>query len=187
MSKERKSQIIKAAAKRFARHGLNKTTLEEIAGDLRIGKATIYNYFNSKEELFYECLEWDVNLIIVDMQYIFDEPEVPFKGKFIKYFEYKTTILENYKLLYDLILLLLRDNTFEKEAKIYSEMISKETEVLSNAMISAYKKRSKNKIVQFAKLSVKSSWGNVCSYELSKTNEDLFNVKETAKILIESF
>ncbi|HED08177.1 MAG TPA: TetR family transcriptional regulator, partial [Ignavibacteria bacterium] len=35
MSKERKSQIIKAAAKRFARHGLNKTTLEEIAGDLR--------------------------------------------------------------------------------------------------------------------------------------------------------
>jgi len=121
------------------------------------------------------------------MKDIFDQPEVSFKEKFIKYFEYKTTILENYKLLYDLILLLLRDNTFEKEAILYSEMISKETEALSNAMISAYKKRSKNKIIQFAKLSVKSSWGNVCSYELSKTNEDLFNVKETAKILIESF
>jgi len=42
MANERKIQIIKAAAKRFARHGLNKTTLDEVARDIRIGKATIF-------------------------------------------------------------------------------------------------------------------------------------------------
>ena len=55
--KDRKIQILKAAVKRFAKHGLNKTTLDEIARDLRIGKATIYNYFESKEELFYETIK----------------------------------------------------------------------------------------------------------------------------------
>ena len=45
MLKERKQQIIRAAVKRFARHGHGKTTLDEIARDIRIGKATIYHYF----------------------------------------------------------------------------------------------------------------------------------------------
>ncbi len=51
MPNDRKIQIIKAAAKRFARHGLNKTTLDEVARDIRIGKATIYHYFTSKDDL----------------------------------------------------------------------------------------------------------------------------------------
>jgi len=51
LDKERKIQIIKAAVKRFTKHGLHKTTLDEVARDLRIGKATIYNYFESKEDL----------------------------------------------------------------------------------------------------------------------------------------
>jgi len=53
MANERKHQIIRAAVKRFARHGHGKTTLEEIARDIRIGKATIYHYFESKDELFF--------------------------------------------------------------------------------------------------------------------------------------
>jgi AcrR family transcriptional regulator len=55
-TKEKKLQIIKAAAKRFDKHGLAKTTLNEIARDLRIGKATLYGYFSSKEELFFSVL-----------------------------------------------------------------------------------------------------------------------------------
>ena len=61
MANERKLQIIKAAAKRFARHGLNKTTLDEVARDIRIGKATIYHYFTSKDDLlFLATLKWDL-------------------------------------------------------------------------------------------------------------------------------
>ncbi len=57
MANERKIQIIKAAAKRFARHGLNKTTLDEVARDIRIGKATIYHYFTSKDDLYFATLK----------------------------------------------------------------------------------------------------------------------------------
>ena len=56
MEKEKKKQLIRTAAKRFEKHGIKKTTLDEIARDLRITKATIYHYFNSKEDLFHSTL-----------------------------------------------------------------------------------------------------------------------------------
>ena len=61
MANKRKQQIIRAAVKRFARHGSGKTTLEEIARDIRIGKATIYHYFESKDELFFASLKWETD------------------------------------------------------------------------------------------------------------------------------
>ncbi|MCK7524579.1 MAG: TetR/AcrR family transcriptional regulator [Ignavibacteriales bacterium] len=64
MANERKIQIIKAAAKRFARHGLAKTTLDEVARDIRIGKATIYHYFTSKDDLYFATLKWECELFI---------------------------------------------------------------------------------------------------------------------------
>ena len=68
MANERKIQIIKAAAKRFARHGLNKTTLDEVARDIRIGKATIYHYFQSKDDLFYEALKWEIDIFLISVK-----------------------------------------------------------------------------------------------------------------------
>jgi len=49
MANKRKQQIIQTAVKLFARHGLGKTTLDEIVRDIRIDKATIYHYFESKD------------------------------------------------------------------------------------------------------------------------------------------
>ncbi|PKN72465.1 MAG: TetR/AcrR family transcriptional regulator, partial [Deltaproteobacteria bacterium HGW-Deltaproteobacteria-10] len=50
---EEVKQAIKAAAKRvFAKWGLNKTTMEDIAGEAGKGKSTLYYYFKSKEEIF---------------------------------------------------------------------------------------------------------------------------------------
>lgn len=50
--KNKKSLITNAARKRFNHFGYSKTSLDEIAGDLGIGKATIYHYFTNKEALF---------------------------------------------------------------------------------------------------------------------------------------
>ena len=68
----RKQQIIKAAQRRFVRHGLAKTTLEEIARDLRLGKATIYHYFKSKEEIFYSVLNSEIERYIEEIKSIFE-------------------------------------------------------------------------------------------------------------------
>jgi len=47
-----KKSILDAAKKRFDRFGFKKTTIDEIAGDLKISKKTIYEHFEDKEELF---------------------------------------------------------------------------------------------------------------------------------------
>ncbi len=47
-----KNDILDAAKKRFDRFGFKKTTLDEIAKDLKISKKTIYEYFTDKEDLF---------------------------------------------------------------------------------------------------------------------------------------
>ena len=90
MEKERKQQILKAAVKRFSRHGLNKTTLDEIARDLRIGKATIYHYFNTKEELFFKAIEWEFEIYLDDLKTIFNNDQLSLKDKLIEYFISKT-------------------------------------------------------------------------------------------------
>lgn len=51
-----KSEIMRAAKELFLKYGLNKTTIDEIAGSARKSKATIYQFFNNKEEIFVEIL-----------------------------------------------------------------------------------------------------------------------------------
>ena len=53
----RRNAILDAAEKRFAREGFHVTTLDEVAADVEISKATIYLYFKNKEELFFSILE----------------------------------------------------------------------------------------------------------------------------------
>jgi|WetSurMetagenome_2_1015567.scaffolds.fasta_scaffold07537_4 TetR/AcrR family transcriptional regulator len=48
----REDAIITAAHRRFAHYGYTKTTMDEIAGDLGMGKASLYHYFPTKESLF---------------------------------------------------------------------------------------------------------------------------------------
>lgn len=50
---EDRARIILTAEKIFAQNGFYKTTMDEIAKDLRISKKTIYKHFNSKDELLY--------------------------------------------------------------------------------------------------------------------------------------
>lgn len=56
--KEKKKQIIKAAAQVFAQKGFSGAVMAEIADCAGIGKGTIYEYFDSKEDLFFAVFEW---------------------------------------------------------------------------------------------------------------------------------
>jgi TetR/AcrR family transcriptional regulator len=44
--------IVEAARKRFAYYGYDKVTMDEIANDVGLGKASLYYYFPTKEALF---------------------------------------------------------------------------------------------------------------------------------------
>jgi AcrR family transcriptional regulator len=52
LTRDKERQILDAAQKRFAVFGLTKVTMDEIAADLGMGKASLYYYFSTKEELF---------------------------------------------------------------------------------------------------------------------------------------
>lgn len=51
------SLIVEAARKRFAHYGLDKTTMNEIAADIGMSKASLYYYFPDKERLFVAVVE----------------------------------------------------------------------------------------------------------------------------------
>ena len=49
---ERRANIIRAARKVFHRYGYRKTALEDVARAASVGKATLYHYFDGKDDLF---------------------------------------------------------------------------------------------------------------------------------------
>lgn len=58
MSQDQKREaIIEAALKRFAHFGVAKTTMNEIAGDLALSKASLYYYFPDKINLYAAVLK----------------------------------------------------------------------------------------------------------------------------------
>ena len=53
----RKRSILDGALKVFKIHGIEKTTMDEIATESGFGKATLYYYFASKDEVFIAIME----------------------------------------------------------------------------------------------------------------------------------
>lgn len=52
-----KQSLIESGRKLFEKHGLQKTTVDEIAKAAHISKGAFYLFHNSKEELYFEILE----------------------------------------------------------------------------------------------------------------------------------
>lgn len=53
----RRSEILSAAIPLFAEKGYENTTIDDIAEKAEFGKGTIYNYFGSKEDIYWGILE----------------------------------------------------------------------------------------------------------------------------------
>lgn len=67
--KEKVKQDIQAAAKQcFARYGLEKTTLDDIAAIIGLNKATLYYYYKNKEAIFLEVALSEAATYIQDLQ-----------------------------------------------------------------------------------------------------------------------
>ena len=56
--KEKKTRIVEAAARVFGRRGFSGTVMADIAAEAGIGKGTLYEYFDSKEDIFFAVFEW---------------------------------------------------------------------------------------------------------------------------------
>jgi len=54
---ERKMQIITAAANLFAEKGFHRTTTRDIADEADVSEGTLYNYFDSKDDLLLDIMD----------------------------------------------------------------------------------------------------------------------------------
>ena len=63
LREQKRNHIIEAAAVVFARNGYNGTNVADIAREAQVGKGTLYEYFDSKESLFFAVFEWFFELM----------------------------------------------------------------------------------------------------------------------------
>lgn len=70
MEKTKQQIIIDAARDRFAHFGFSKVTMDEIASDVELGKASLYYYFPTKEELFKAVITLEQNELKNDIELI---------------------------------------------------------------------------------------------------------------------
>lgn len=60
--------ILEAARKRFAHFGYSKVTMDEIAGDVEMGKASLYYYYPTKENLFEAVIEGEQKEFVLEIE-----------------------------------------------------------------------------------------------------------------------
>ena len=63
MESEKQERIINVALKEFARNGYDKASTNEIVKEAEISKGSLFNYFNSKKELYLFLLDYVTEMI----------------------------------------------------------------------------------------------------------------------------
>lgn len=131
---KKKLEIIKTAEKRFVRHGLKKTTLDEVARDLRMSKSTLYHYFESKEDLYYQTLDNQFSEYIAEVKAIFSK-ENSQPGQIVQeYFALRKAFPQSYKLLTQLVLFALNDTITQPENDILIKYHKAEVKIIEEFM-----------------------------------------------------
>ncbi len=102
---EFRRKIIITAGQIFSRYGFRKTTMDEIASALKMGKSSIYYYFSSKEEIFEAVVLYEANILRNELT------------KAIKSVDSPTGKMENY--------VFVRMKAFEKLSNYYNAIFDK--------------------------------------------------------------
>jgi AcrR family transcriptional regulator len=173
MAKSRKTDILKAAQKRFIRHGLNKTTLEEVARDLRIGKATIYHYFESKDQLFAETVRLEISEYLDQIKNCFNNESLPIKERFQEYFLFKMKLGELYPILFEVIKQTINEFSTEKMVELHLHFLEKEEEILSLVLQSIKKEKHDFIDKQFARVIIAETTGFLLLSSFLKTHNKM--------------
>lgn len=75
VDKNKEKAIIDAARERFAHYGFSKVTMEEIALDVELGKASLYYYFPTKEDIFKAVIYREQNELKENIEQLLQKPE----------------------------------------------------------------------------------------------------------------
>ncbi|MDX9727036.1 MAG: TetR/AcrR family transcriptional regulator [Bacteroidales bacterium] len=102
---EYRKKIIVTSGRIFSRYGFKKTTMDEIAAELKMGKSSVYYYFKSKEEIFEAVVLYEANVLRNELT------------KAIKSVESPVGKMKNY--------VFVRMKTFEKLSNYYNAIFDR--------------------------------------------------------------
>jgi len=98
----RKEQILKAALSVFKSNDLEKATMDEIAKEADFGKATLYYYFSSKEEIFIEILNRGWKMIWESIEPVIHDQDQP-RDTFINALNIIGSLVRNNQVLFEFL------------------------------------------------------------------------------------
>lgn len=69
---EIRARILHSAVECFSKNGFDRTRMDEISLSADVSKGTLYNYFNSKEELFHALCDDSLELLKIQLDTLFN-------------------------------------------------------------------------------------------------------------------
>lgn len=158
MKEEKREIILKIARDLFARYGLKKTTVDDIAAEARIGKATIYYYFKSKQKIFKTVVERELAILKNAIREAIskeDSPQEQLQAFIFTRISHMQKLVNLYRVTKDIVTELLpdlekiRESHFREEIDIIKEILTegvkkkifrvKRIQLTALAMVSALK------------------------------------------------
>ncbi|HBE79252.1 MAG TPA: TetR family transcriptional regulator [Firmicutes bacterium] len=116
LTAEKRKLILDAAQSRFARYGLSKVTMDEIAQDIGMGKASLYYYFPTKESIFQEVIGREQDHFLERIRALFQNP-MSSDAKLHLYMEKRAVYLKEL-----LNLSAINSNSFCQLKPLYSDL-----------------------------------------------------------------
>jgi TetR/AcrR family transcriptional regulator len=92
-TKEKEQVILKAARERFAQYGFAKVTMDEIAADVEMGKASLYYYFPTKKDLFGAVITQEQSQFISTIENILAK-DISVSQKLVEYVEERIGVFQ---------------------------------------------------------------------------------------------
>lgn len=96
-SEKRRQAMLDAASAAFQAAGFERTSMEEIAARAQCSKVTLYGYFESKEQLFYESVVAAVDREFMALVGMLQNPEAPVEEVLLGFGERFVALIANPK------------------------------------------------------------------------------------------
>ncbi len=186
VDKEKKRKQIALCCKELiVKNPINNITVSELAKAANIGKGTVYEYFENKEEIVFELTDTLIQQHLFDInEKLLQAKNIKEKIEILSSFYYDEESYELREIYKKFIAISITDNNkdvkeFQKEAtKIYLE---KFMEILDEAIKNGY---IKEEAKIFAKTVFDASLGIFLQNVMSDSEE---NIKKEMNMLIENF
>ena len=137
---ERRKRILDLSKGVFAKYGFRKTTMEDIAREIGFTSAAIYYYFESKEELFKECISDEVSKVVSKIEEEISKLEKP-DEKIKKFVEIKVHGMKELIKLFNITDEVVGEIRGEIERLGIKEIAVKEYKILDNIIKEGIEKK----------------------------------------------